>query len=75
MSTDKSLSSKEGRVERGPRSRKITQDMLLAASTMSRARSETPDQYLERVTHLHLQGKRIKKIEGLEKCSNIKVGR
>jgi len=58
---------------RGPKHRKITQDMLLAAATMARARSETPDQYLERVTHFHLQAKRIKKIEGLEKCSSIKV--
>jgi hypothetical protein len=53
--------------------KKINQDMLLASTSMVRARSETPDQYLERVTHIHLQSKRIKKIEGLEKCTSMKV--
>jgi len=59
--------------ERGPKARSITQDMLMASTSMARSRSETPDQYLERVTHFHLQAKRIKRIEGLEKCTNMKV--
>jgi len=51
----------------------ITLDMILSSSSLDRIRSETQDQYLERITHLHLQAKRVKKIGGLEKCPNVKA--
>jgi protein phosphatase 1 regulatory subunit 42 len=53
--------------------RKVTLDMVLAATSLTKSSKETSDAYLGRVTHLHLQGKRIKVIEGLELCSNLKV--
>lgn len=53
--------------------RKINQEMMLRATTLSRGNSEAVDAYLKRVTHLHLQGKRLRVIENLEKCSNLKV--
>ncbi len=51
----------------------ITLDMILRSTSLARGRSETATAYLKRVTHLHLQNKKIKQIEGLEKCSNLKV--
>lgn len=53
--------------------RKITLDMLLASTTLTKSSKETAESYLGRVTHLHLQGKKIKLIEGLELCTNLKV--
>lgn len=53
--------------------RKITLDMILAATSLTRSRSETNETYLQRVTHLHLQGQRLKKIEKLDQCTNLKV--
>jgi hypothetical protein len=53
--------------------RKITLDMILASTSLTRSSKETNETYLARVTHLHLQGKRIKAIEGLELCTNLKV--
>jgi len=53
--------------------RKITLDMVLASTSLTRSSKETADAYLQRVTHLHLQMKRIKVIEGLEQCTNLKV--
>ena len=53
--------------------RKINQEMMLRATSLARGNSEATDVYLKRVTHLHLQGKRLKVIENLEKCSNLKV--
>ena len=35
--------------------------------------SESTEIYLQRVTHLHLQGKRIQKLENLDFCLNLKV--
>jgi protein phosphatase 1 regulatory subunit 42 len=40
---------------------------------LSRLGSESTDAYLQRVTHLHLQGRRIRRIEKLETCTNLKV--
>ena len=57
------------------KSPKINLDMILASTSLTRSRSETNEQYLQRVTHLHLQGKRLKKIEKLEQCVNLKVCR
>lgn len=53
--------------------RKITLDMILASTTLTRSSKETTDTYLQRVTHLHLQRKKIKNIEGLDQCTNLKV--
>lgn len=53
--------------------RQITQKMLLKAATLTKSSKESVEQYLQRVTHLHLQGKRLKKIENLESCTNLKV--
>lgn len=53
--------------------RKITLDMLLASTSLTKSSKETSEAYLQRVTHLHLQGKKIKVIEGLELCTNLKV--
>ena len=40
---------------------------------MTRFGSESTEAYLQRVTHLHLQGKRIQKLENMDSCTNIKV--
>lgn len=53
--------------------RRITQQMVLKGATLTKSSKETVEQYLARVTHLHLQGKRIKKIENLDSCTNLKV--
>jgi hypothetical protein len=53
--------------------RKINLDLILASTTLTRSSKETHETYLQRVTHLHLQNKRIRKIEGLEQCTNLKV--
>lgn len=53
--------------------RKINLDLLLASTSLTRSTKETNDAYLSRVTHLHLQAKKIQKIEGLEPCTNLKV--
>lgn len=55
------------------KARKINLDMILSATSLTRLSKENTDDYLERVTHLHLQGKRIRKIDGLESCTNLKV--
>jgi hypothetical protein len=53
--------------------RRITLDLILSSTTLTRSSKESHEQYLKRVTHLHLQNKRIRKIEGLELCMNLKV--
>ena len=40
---------------------------------LTRFGSESTDAYLQRVTHLHLQGKRIQKLENMDSCTNVKV--
>ena len=57
----------------GEKMRKISQQMVLRATSLTKSSKETSEQYLQRVTHLHLQGKRIGKIENLEPCTNLKV--
>lgn len=57
----------------GQRLRKITTNMLLNATSLTKSSSESNDAYLKRVTHLHLQGKSIKVIENIEKCTSLKV--
>ena len=53
--------------------REITLDMVLASTSLTRSSKETADAYLQRVTHLHLQMKKIRIIEGLDQCTNLKV--
>ena len=53
--------------------RKIITNMLLNATSLTKSSSESNDSYLKRVTHLHLQGKNIKVIENIEKCTSLKV--
>ena len=53
--------------------RRITQDMVLRATSLTKSSKESTEQYLQRVTHLHLQGKRIRAIENLDQCTNLKV--
>ena len=53
--------------------RRITLDMVLSSTTLTRSSKETADAYLSRVTHLHLQRKKIRFIERLEQCTNLKV--
>ena len=55
------------------RTQRITFDMVKEATTLTKKPTETPEAHLSRVTHLHLQGKRIATIEGLELCTNLKV--
>jgi protein phosphatase 1 regulatory subunit 42 len=40
---------------------------------MSKTRQETVDHFLARITHLHLQGKRLRAIENLDTSTNLKV--
>eukprot|EP00602_Paraphysomonas_sp_CaronLab_P000312 CAMPEP_0185032430 /NCGR_PEP_ID=MMETSP1103-20130426/20506_1 /TAXON_ID=36769 /ORGANISM="Paraphysomonas bandaiensis, Strain Caron Lab Isolate" /LENGTH=318 /DNA_ID=CAMNT_0027568329 /DNA_START=96 /DNA_END=1052 /DNA_ORIENTATION=- len=40
---------------------------------MSKTRTETLEHFLAHITHLHLQAKRIRVIENLECCANLKV--
>jgi hypothetical protein len=47
--------------------------MVLASTSLTRSSKETADAYLQRVTHLHLQMKKIRVIEGLDQCTNLKV--
>jgi protein phosphatase 1 regulatory subunit 42 len=47
--------------------------MLLKATSLARSRSESTDQFLGRVTHLHLQNRKIDQISGLDQCNNLKV--
>lgn len=53
--------------------RKVTLDMVLASTSLTRSSKETHETYLARVTHLHLQNKRIHMIENLDLCTNLKV--
>jgi len=53
--------------------RRINNDLLLASTSLTRSSKESSDAYLARVTHLHMQGKKIRFIEGLEPCPNLKV--
>lgn len=67
------LSSIDGSNSGQKKSRKITLELLLNSTSLTRSSKETHEGYLTRVTHLHLQGKRIKVIENLETCTNLKV--
>ena len=55
------------------KSRKITLDMLLSSVSLTRYGRESNENFLKRVTHLHLQNKNIAIIKGLDLCTNLKV--
>jgi Leucine-rich repeat (LRR) protein len=55
------------------KARKMTKDLLLSGTTFPRHREESTDHYLGRITHLHLQSKRIRHIESLETSNNLQV--
>ena len=65
------MSGKE--IPKNVKCKQITLDMMLAATSLTRSRSETNEQYLQRVTHLHLQGQKLRKIEKLNQCTYLKV--
>lgn len=53
--------------------RRITQDLVLSSTNISRSSSESTENFLKRVTHLHLQMKKLFEIDGLQICPNLKV--
>lgn len=53
--------------------RKLNLDLVLSSTSLTRSSKETHEGYLARVTHLHLQNKNIRRIQGLELCTNLKV--
>jgi protein phosphatase 1 regulatory subunit 42 len=68
------LRSRQSGDSRGKgRPKKITLDVILSSTSLTRSSTESTESYLQRVTHLHLQAKRIQKIEALEQCTNLKV--
>lgn len=48
--------------------RVINNELILSVASAARAKDETTEKYLERLTHLHLQNKRIGRIKGLAPC-------
>lgn len=55
------------------KTRRINLDLILSSTSLTRSSKETSDAYLKRVTHLHLQNKKIGLIENLDDCKNLKV--
>lgn len=48
--------------------RVINNDLILAVASAARGKEEAVEKFLERLTHLHLQNKRIGRIKGLTSC-------
>lgn len=59
--------------DRDRRVARLTKKLVLSSTTMSKTRTETVDHFLSRITHLHLQGKRLRVIENLDSSTNLKV--
>jgi Leucine-rich repeat (LRR) protein len=55
------------------KARKMTKELLLSGTTFPRHREESTDHYLGRITHLHLQSKRIHHIESLDTSNSLQV--
>lgn len=55
------------------KARKMTKELLLSGTTFPRNRDESTEHYLGRITHLHLQCKKIRHIEGLDHSNNLQV--
>lgn len=56
-----------------PKARKMNRELILSGTTFPRNKDETAEHYLDRITHLHLQCKKIRRIEGLDHSSNLQV--
>ena len=55
------------------RGRLITKSMILRSTKAMRYRKESDEGYLARITHLHLQSKRLRNLENLDACVGLKV--
>ena len=53
--------------------RPMTRDLILAATTFPRHSDESVEHYLARITHVHLQHKKIGTIRALDQCKKIQV--
>lgn len=51
----------------------ITRAMLLKASPTPAQKGEAPLKYLGRISHLNLERKKLRSVDGLEHCSRLKV--
>lgn len=56
-----------------PRLCKLTRNLIISSTSLSKTRQESVDQFLGHVTHLHLQAKRLHVIENLDICVALKV--
>ncbi|RHY85694.1 hypothetical protein DYB37_009848 [Aphanomyces astaci] len=50
-----------------------TTDMLMHASKTTLAKGESTDHYLERITHVTLNNKKLSTLANLDRCTNVKV--
>ncbi|ETV79510.1 hypothetical protein H257_07502 [Aphanomyces astaci] len=50
-----------------------TTDMLMHASKTTLAKGESTDHYLERITHVTLNNKKLSTLTNLDRCTNVKV--
>lgn len=51
----------------------VSIEMMLKATSLARGKSESNETFLARVTHLHLQSKRILNVTKVDLCTNLKV--
>lgn len=51
----------------------ITKAMILAASARTKSSNMSQDQLITRITHLHLQSKKIRYLDNLDLCTDLKV--
>lgn len=51
----------------------VSIEMMLKATSLARGKSESNETFLARVTHLHLQSKRILNVSKVDVCTNLKV--
>jgi hypothetical protein len=52
---------------------KLTRNLIISSTTLSKTRQESMDKFLGHVTHLHLQTKKLRVIENLDICVALKV--
>ena len=53
--------------------RLVTNALILRSTTAMRYRNENDEAYLARLTHLHLQSKRLRNLEKLDACTGLHV--
>ncbi len=56
-----------------PKPKQISQKMILDSTGITRSSRESTESYLKRITHLHLQLKKITSIEHIVVCPKLKV--